>query len=173
MKTSFYNFLALWVLPGLVAGLVFLAIVLVTGALATTVWAMPDAIAQTMGIAAPAGYGFALVPVLIGIVVHLALSVVLGVIFTAFARWRHLHGWVLVVAAVLFVSVETFTALWVVMHNLLPAATFQFFLAAVPWWGSVLGHYMYAFILALLLILNPVAASWKSQKPSTPLEARG
>ncbi len=167
MKTSFFNALSRWVLPGLIAGAVFLVIVLVTGALATTVWAMPDAIAQTIGIAAPAGYGFALVPVVVGIAVHLALSIGLGAMFTAFVRWRRLHGWILVAAAVIFITIETPIALWVVMHTLLPATTFQFFLAAIPWWGSVLGHYLYALSLGLLLALSPSVAVWKSQRPTT------
>src|ERR687888_466652 len=96
MKKSFPNALSFWVLPGFIAGVVFLSIALITGALVTTFWAMPDAIAHALGIAAPAGYGFAPVPVLVGIAVHLAFSIGLGIIFTAFARWRQLHGWILV-----------------------------------------------------------------------------
>ncbi|HLZ56335.1 MAG TPA: hypothetical protein VKR06_05245 [Ktedonosporobacter sp.] len=172
MKTSFFNILSFWVLPGLIAGAVFLAVALITGALATSVWAMPDGIAQTIGIAAPADYSFALVPVLVGVAVHLALSIVLGAIFTAFARWLRLRGWVLVVAAIIFVTIETPVALWVVMYNLLPATTFHFFLGAIPWWGSVAGHYMYALILGLLLALNPLTADWKAQRPGTRLSAR-
>jgi hypothetical protein len=166
MKTTFFNALSLWVLPGLIAGTVFLMIALVTGALATTVWAMPDAIAQVLGIPAPAGYGFASLPVLVGIAVHLALSIGLGALFTAFARWRRLHGWTLVVAAFLFVSIETPIALWVVLHTMLPATTFNFFLAAIPWWGSVLGHYLYALTLSLLLALHPSTARKPQSSPT-------
>src|ERR1022692_3743436 len=101
MKTTFSNALSLWVLPGLIAGVVFLMTAFITGAFATTVWAMPDAIAQVIGISAPAGYGFAFGPVLIGIIVHLAFSIGLGAIFTVFAQWRRLHGWTIVVAAAL------------------------------------------------------------------------
>ena len=172
MKTSFFNSLSLWVLPGLIGGAVFLVIALVAGALSTTAWAMPDAIAETIGIAAPTGYDFAPVPVLVGVAVHLALSIGLGAIFTAFARWRQLHGWILVAATVIFITIETPIALWVVLHNLLSAATFHFFLAAIPLWGSVLGHYMYALILGLLLALNPFTTTWKPQQPTTPLGAR-
>lgn len=124
MKKSFPNVLSFWVLPGFIAGVVFLSIALVTGAMVTNFWAMPDAIAHVIGIAAPAGYGFALVPVLVGIVVHLVFSITLGVIFTAFARWRRLHGWVLVVVGVLFIMLETPIALWGVLHSLLPTTTF-------------------------------------------------
>lgn len=171
MKPPLFNALSLWVLPGLIAGSVFLVIVLVAGAFATTAWAMPDAIAQTIGIAAPGGYGFALVPVLVGIAVHLALSIGLGAMFTAFARWRRLHGWILVAAAVIFIAIETPTALWVVMHTLLPATTFHYYLAAIPVWGSVLGHCLYGLILGLLLVLNPFIATWRPQQPTARLGA--
>lgn len=173
MKTSSSNTLSLWVLPGLIAGVAFLIVALISGALTTTAWAMPIAIAHVLGIAVPAGYGFALVPFLVGVAVHLLLSIVLGVIFTALARWRHLHGWLLIVAALIFVSIETATAIWLVMHPLLSATTFQFFLGAIPLWGSVLGHYVYALVLALLLARNPLmAAAWKQQQPDAQLTAR-
>ena len=166
MKPSFFNSLALWVLPGLVAGVAFLTIALIAGAVTTTVWAMPDAIAQTVGIAAPAEYGFALVPVLAGIAIHLALSIGLGAVFAAFARWRRLHGWLLVVAAAIFITIETPVALWAVLHTLLPATTFHFYLAAIPLWGSLVGHYLYALILGLLLARSPFVVAWKAQQPT-------
>jgi len=52
MKKAFPNALSLWALPGLIAGIVFLSIALVTGAIVTNFWALPDAIAHTLGIAA-------------------------------------------------------------------------------------------------------------------------
>jgi len=173
MKTSFFNTLSLWVLPGLIAGVVFLAIAMGSGALSTTAWAMPDAIAQVLGIAAPTEYSFAPVPVLVGVAVHLAFSIVLGIMLVAFARGLRLHGWMLVVGAVILVTIETPIALWVVMHNLLPSTTFTYYLAAVPLWGSLLGHYMYALTLGLLLARNPLTATWKLQRPASRLGTRG
>lgn len=172
MKTSFSKALSLYVLPGLIAGAVFLAIALISGAVTTSVWAMPDGIARVVGIAAPAGYGFALVPVLIGVAVHLALSIALGALLAAVARLLRLHGWKLVVAAFILITVETPIALWIVMYNLLPASTFHFFLAAVPLWGSLLGHYMYALVLGLLLARSPFVAAWKTRQPVASLEAK-
>lgn len=163
MQTSLFHSIYRWSLPGLFAGVVFLAIAMLTGILSTTVWAMPEAIAQTMGVSAPIGYGFSLEPLLVGIVVHLVLSVVLGAIFIATALWLRLHGWVLVAAAVVFVSVETAVALWVVLHNILSATAFSYFLSAIPWWGSVLGHYAYALVLGLLLLFGPFALTRKPQ----------
>ena len=166
MKKSFSNTLSFWVLPGFIAGVVFLSIALLSGATTTNFWAMPDAIAYTIGIAAPAGYGFALEPVLVGITIHLAFSIALGVIFTAFARWRQLHGWLLVLAGVLFIMLETPIMLWGVLHSLLPTATFYYFLGALPWWGSVFGRCIYGLVLGL--VLNRFA-TWKPQEPSTLL----
>jgi hypothetical protein len=172
MKPSFFKLLSFWVLPGLIAGVVFLIVALISGALSTTVWAMPDGIARTVGVAAPARYGFAPVPVLVGVGIHLALSLGLGAIFAAFVSWRRLHGWLLVVAAFILVTIETPIALWVVLHNLLPAAAFQFFLAAIPLWGSVLGHYLYALILGTLLALHPFVSAWKPQQLRTQPDMR-
>ncbi len=164
MQTSLFHASLRWFLPGLIAGAVFLAIALLAGALSTTVWAMPEAIARTVGVSAPVGYGFALGPLLVGVVVHLALSIGLGAVFTATALWLRLHGWVLVAAAVVFVSVETAVALWVVLHTMLSATAFSYFLSAIPWWGSVLGHYAYALVLGLLLVFGPFALNRKSQR---------
>jgi hypothetical protein len=164
MKTSASNSFSFWVLPGLIAGVVFLVIAFVSGALSTTFWAMPDAIAQTVGVTAPANYSFAPVPVLVGVVVHLALSVGLGALFALLVRWWRLRGWMIILAAVIFVSVETATALWVVLFKVESAATFHFFLAAVPLWGSVLGHYVYALILGLFLLFHPSTSARKAQQ---------
>ena len=172
MKTSFSNTLSLWVLPGLISGAVFLAIALLAGALTTTVWAMPDAIAQALGIAAPADYGFALVPVLVGVTVHLTFSIGLAAIFTACVRRLRLHGWTLVVAGFILVNIETPVALWVVLHSVLSATTFHFLLAAIPFWGSALGRYTYGLLLGLLLALHPSTAAYKSQQPTVSLGTR-
>ena len=151
MKTSSFSSLSLWVLPGLTAGAVFLAVALLVSAFTTTVWAVPDSIAQAIGMAAPAGYGFALVPVVVGVAVHLAFSIGLGAIFTALAQRLQLHGWLLVAAAVTFIGIETPITLWGVLYHLLPATTFQYFLHALLFWGSFLGRMMYGLTLGLFL----------------------
>lgn len=164
MQTSLFHSTSRWFLPGLIAGLVFLAIAMLSGTFNTTVWAMPEGIAQTVGVNAPIGYGFALEPLLVGIVVHLLFSIALGAIFTALALRLRLHGWVLVVAAAVFVSVETAVALWVVLHTMLSASAFSYYLSAIPWWGSVFGHYAYALVLGLLLVFGPFALNQESQQ---------
>ena len=164
MQTSLFHSTSRWFLPGLIAGVVFLAVALLSGALSTTVWAMPEGIAQTVGVSAPIRYSFALGPLLVGVVVHLVLSIVLGAVFTALALWLRLHGWVLIAAAVVFVSVETAVALWVVLHNMVTPTVFSYFLSAIPWEGSVLGHYAYALVLGLLLVFGPFALNRKPQQ---------
>lgn len=90
----------------------FLFIVMVACALTTTAWAMPDGIAKAVGIDAPTGDGFAPVPLLVGVAIHLAVSIGLGATFTAIAYWRRLHGWVLVVGAMIFSVIESAIAIW-------------------------------------------------------------
>jgi hypothetical protein len=154
-------------LPGLIAGIVFLAVALLSGAISTTVWAMPEGIARTVGVSTPSGYDFALGPFLVGVVVHLVLSVLLGALFTAIVLRLRLQSWLLVVAAVVFVSIETAVALWVVLHTILSASAFSYFLSAIPWEGSVIGHYAYALVLGLLLVYGPFAQSSKQQPQIT------
>jgi hypothetical protein len=65
-----------------------------------------------------------------------------------------------------FITLETPTVLWGVLHSLLPTTTFFYFLGALPWWGSVFGRCMYGLVLGLLL--NRFA-TWKHQEPATQL----
>ncbi len=157
MKTSLYSSTARWIMPGLIAGLVFLAIVLLSGVYSTTLWAMPEGIARTVGVSASAGYSFSFVPVFIGVVVHLVLSIALGALFTALALKMRLHGWMLVVAAAVFVSSATGFALCGFLHVIASSATCSYFWAASTGWGSVIGHYAYALVLGLLLMVGPYA----------------
>ncbi|HEY0753637.1 MAG TPA: hypothetical protein VGD98_06715 [Ktedonobacteraceae bacterium] len=163
-KASLFKTTSSWFLPGLIAGLVFLASALISGAVSTTVWAMPEAIARAVGMSVPADYSLALGPLLVGVAVHLAISLALGVLFVALTGRLRLRGWLLMLVAVIFGAAEPAVALWVVMHNLLPASTFNFFLDAIPLWGSVLGHSMYGLVLGLLLTFGPWAFAAKPQQ---------
>src|SRR5947199_295565 len=79
----------------LVAGAAFLAVVLIAGALVTTAWAVPDAIAAVLGVGTR-GYPFQTVPVLVGIAAHLTVSMILGVGYLVIARRLRLRGGLLV-----------------------------------------------------------------------------
>ena len=139
-----------WLLPGLVAGVAFLGMAMVGGSLATTAWAMPDAIAAAVGLDIH-GYGLQLVPVLVGVAVHLTISMTLGVIYTGIARRLRLRGLRLVVGAMLFSGLETPISIWVVLHTVLPSSTFHFFLGAIPFWASIAGRNLYGLVLGLAL----------------------
>ncbi len=133
-------------LPGLVGGVAFLAVVVCGGALVGRPLALPDAIAAVVGVHTN-GYPVRLVPALIGVGTHLAVSVGLGVLYLVIAHRLRLQGWWLVLGGWLFSGVETPISLWVVLHTVLPQATFGYFLDAVPFWVSFLGHTVYGLAL--------------------------
>jgi hypothetical protein len=138
-----------WAMPGLVAGVAFLAIAMLTGAVTSTAWAMPDGIAKAVGVSAPGGYGLAAGPLLVGIAVHLTTSVLLGALFIAIVDRLRLRGRFVVAAAVVFSAVEPAIAIWVVLHTVLPHDAFRIFLTAIPVWASLLGHLGYGVVLGL------------------------
>ncbi len=74
-----------WILPGLIAGLVFAMWAMVVGLFTSTLWAPPQGIAQSIGIGSP-GHNFQPVPFVVGLVGHMMNSIVLGVVFIAIAR---------------------------------------------------------------------------------------
>jgi RsiW-degrading membrane proteinase PrsW (M82 family) len=145
----------------LVAGLAFLVVVMVAGALATTPWAVPDAIAAVLGFGTN-GYRFQAVPVLVGIAGHLTVSVILGVGYLAAARRLRLRRGLLVVGAWLFSGVETPVSLWGVLHTVLTHQTFDYYLRAIPFWASFLGHTTYGIVLGLMAAwLGPVGRHFR------------
>jgi hypothetical protein len=141
-----------WLLPGLVAGLAFLAVEILVGTFTTTPWAMPDAVADVLGVATH-GYRLGLVPLIVGVTAHLAVSTALGVGYLAIADRLHLRGGWLVVGAWIFSGVETPVSLWGVLHTVLPPQTFDYFLHAVPFWASFLGRNTYGVVLGAVAVL--------------------
>jgi hypothetical protein len=147
-------------LPGLVAGLAFLAVAMVAGMSTTTAWGMPDAIAAAVGIPVR-GYGFQPLPVVVGVAVHLTVSMMLGALYQAIAQRLHLHRGRLVFGAWLFSGLETPVSIWGVLHTVLPASTFRFFLGALPFWASLAGRHAYGLVLGLAIAMmqqSPVPA---------------
>jgi hypothetical protein len=140
------------VLPGLVGGVAFLAVVVFGGALVHRPWALPDAVAAVLGVHTR-GYPARLVPALTGVGTHLAVSVILGVLYLAIARRLRLRGWWLVFGGWLFSGVETPVSLWGILHTVVSHATFGYFLDAVPFWVSFLGHTVYGLALGGLAVL--------------------
>jgi hypothetical protein len=140
-----------WLLPGLVAGVAFLAVVVAAGALDTSVWAVPDGIAAVLGVGSR-GYRYQGAAVLVGVAAHLAVSVLLGVLYLAIARRLRLRGALLVLGAWLFSGIETPVSLWGVVHTIVSGSTFHYYLDAVPFWASFLGHTVYGLVLGLMSV---------------------
>jgi hypothetical protein len=142
-----------WVLPGLGAGAAFLAFEMLVGAATTTAWSFPQSIVQTIGLAAPTS---ALDPsaLLLGIAIHMAFSVALGVIFIALARRVGLRGaGRLLVAGVLFMWAESAISIWAVLHTLFPSTLYIIF-SAVPFWASIVGRSAFGLVLGSLVALR-------------------
>ena len=137
-----------WVLPGLAAGPAFLGFEMLVGSISTSIWAFPQAVAQTIGIGSPTQ---ALAPesLLAGIAIHLAFSVGLGILFVAIAERFSLTGRTLVAAGVFFMWAESAISIWLVLHTLVPD-TLPVLLGAVPFWASFLGRSAFGVILALM-----------------------
>ncbi len=135
-----------WVTPGLVAGAAFLGFEVAAGAFSTSAWAFPQSIAQTIGLGA-ATAAFDPLETGLGVAIHLAFSVGLGVLFVQIARLLGLAGWKLVVAGVLFMWAESAVSIWLVLHTLFPS-TLPLLFAAVPFWASFVGRTGFGVVLA-------------------------
>lgn len=144
-----------WILPGLIAGMVFAVWVMAVGIFSSNLWAPPQGLAQSVGIGT-AGHSFQPVPFIAGLVGHLLGSVVLGVAFIATNRtllclrgpWAVIGGmfWGLVIYAGM---------VWVVLRGLL-ASTSQSFLTATPEWSLIAGHLIFGAVLGTLVAYGPL-----------------
>jgi hypothetical protein len=113
----------------------------------------PQAIVQTIGLAAPTT---TLDPsaLLLGMTIHMAFSVALGVIFIALARRLALRGTVhLLVAGMLFMWAESTISIWAVLHTLFPS-TLHILFSAVPFWASIVGRSCFGLVLAGFVCLR-------------------
>jgi hypothetical protein len=127
-----------WLVPGLAAGVVFLAFEMLAGAVSTSAWQFPEAIAQTIGIGTPTT---ALQPasLVAGIGIHFVFSVALGVVFVTIAHRLRLSGTRLLIGAIIFMYAESAISIWAVLHTFFPT-TLPVLLGAVPFWASLLGR---------------------------------
>jgi hypothetical protein len=130
-----------------VAGAAFLGIELLAGAFSTTVWAFPQSIPQTANLTAPTS---ALDPVALalGVAIHFAFSVGLGLVFIALANRLGLRSTrSLLLAGVLFMWAESGISIWAVIHTLFPA-NMSILFSAVPFWASFAGRTAFGLVLA-------------------------
>ena len=143
-----------WVLPGLIAGLVFAMWAMVVGLLTSTLWAPPQGIAQSIGVGSP-GHNFQLVPFVAGLMGHMMNSIVLGAIFIAIARAIRLQGLVAVVGSMVYGVIVYAAMYWVLPRGVL-SSTSASFLSANPDWSWVAAHLMFGVVLGALAAYGPL-----------------
>jgi hypothetical protein len=143
-----------WILPGLIAGLVFAMWAMVVGLFTSTLWAPPQGIAQSIGIGSP-GHDFQLVPVLVGLMGHMMNSIVLGVVFIALARAIRLHGPAAVVGGMVYGVIVYAGMYWVLLRGVL-SSTSGSFLSANPEWSWIAAHLMFGVVLGALAAYGPL-----------------
>ena len=154
-----------WVLPGLIAGLVFAMWAMVVGLFTSTLWAPPQGIAQSIGIGS-AGHDFQLVPFVAGLMGHMMNSIVLGAIFIAIARAVRLQGPVAVVGGMVYGVIVYAAMYWVLLRGVL-SSTSASFLSANPEWSWVAAHLMFGVVLGALAAYGPLRSLYgQTARPS-------
>jgi hypothetical protein len=146
----------MWILPGLIGGLVFAMWAMIVGIFTSNLWAPPQGIGQAVGIGHQ-GHDFQIVPLIAGLIGHMMNSVILGAIFIAVAMALRLRGVVLVVAGMVWGLIVYAVMYWVVLRGLL-SATSGSFLSANPEWSWVVGHLMFGAVLGALVAYGPFAS---------------
>ena len=145
---------ARWILPGLIAGLVFAMWAMMVGLFTSNMWAPPQGIAQSIGIGAQ-GHAFQIVPFVAGLMGHMMNSIVIGIIFIAIARALHVRGVNAVVGGMVYGLVVYGVMYWVLLRGLL-ATTSASFLSANPEWSWVAAHPMFGVVLGALVAYGPL-----------------
>ena len=143
-----------WVLPGLIAGLLFAIWAMVVGVFTSTLWAAPQGIAQSIGIGS-AGHNFQLFPFLAGLVGHMINSIVLGVIFIAIASALRLQGIAAVVGGIVYGVIVYLFMFRVVLRGVL-SSTSGSLLSANPEWSWVVSHLIFGVVLGALAAYGPL-----------------
>lgn len=143
-----------WILPGLMAGLVFAMWAMVVGLFTSTFWAPPQGIAQSIGIGSP-GHNFQLAPLVAGLIGHMMNSIVFGVIFIAVARAVRLNGPLAVVAGMAYSAIVYVAMYWVLLRGVLNSTSASF-LSANPEWSWMAAHLMFGVVLGTLAAYGPL-----------------
>lgn len=145
---------ARWILPGLIAGLVFAMWAMVVGLFTSDLWAPPQGIAQSIGIGAQ-GHDFQPVPFVAGLMGHMMNSAILGIVFIAIARTLHLRLVASVMGGMVYGLIVYGAMYWVVLRGLL-ASTSASFLSANPEWSWIAAHLMFGVVLGALVAYGPL-----------------
>jgi hypothetical protein len=161
--------LADWVVPGLVAGLMFAMFAMVVGIFTSTLWAAPQGIAQAIGVG-PNGHDFQVVPFVLGLMGHMMNSIVIGAIFVALVRAARPSAIVTAMGGLVYGLVVYAVMYWVLLRNvftLWAAGGVQSFLSSNPEWAWVVGHMVFGMVLGGLLAYGPgrLAAAPRAGQP--------
>jgi hypothetical protein len=154
-----------WILPGLIAGLVFAMWAMVVGLFTSTLWAPPQGIAQSIGVGSP-GHNLQLVPLVVGLMGHMMNSIVIGVIFIAIARAIQLHGPASAVGGMVYGVIVYVGMYWVVLRGVL-SSTSGSFLSANPEWSWIAAHLMFGVVLGALAAYGPLRTLFGQAARST------
>ncbi len=153
-KESRGRLAARWILPGLIAGMVFAMWAMVVGIFASNLWAPPQGIAQSVGIGSQ-GHNFQPVPFVLGLMGHMMNSVIIGIIFITIARAVHLHGVAAVIGGMGW-GVIAYVGMYRVVLRVLLASPSASFHSATPEWSWIAGHLMYGVALGALVAYGPL-----------------
>jgi hypothetical protein len=135
--------------PGLAAGAAFLGFEMLAGAFSTSLWAFPQSIPQTVGLTMPTA-SLDPVALVLGVAIHFAFSVGLGLVFISLAQRLGLRSTrSLLIAGVLFMWAESGVSIWAVIHTLFPSNMTILF-SAVPFWASFTGRTAFGLVVAAL-----------------------
>ena len=143
-----------WILPGLIAGLVFAMWAMMVGLFTSTLWAAPQGIAQSVGIGSQ-GHDFQAIPFLVGLMGHMMNSIVIGVVFVVLARAMHLRGMAALIGGMMLGLIAYGAMFWVLLRGML-ASTSGSFLSANPEWSWIVGHLMFGVVLGGLVAYGPL-----------------
>ena len=143
-----------WVVPGLIAGLVFAMWAMLVGLFTSTLWAPPQGIAQSIGIGSPS-HDFQLVPFVVGLMGHMMNSIMIGVIFIAIARALRLNGPAAVAGGMVYGAAVYAAMYWVLLRGVL-GSTSASFLSANPEWSWIVAHLMFGVVVGALAAYGPM-----------------
>jgi hypothetical protein len=139
---------------GVIAGLPLAAWLMLVGIFASTLWALPQGIAQAVGIGHP-GHDFQLVPFILGVMGHVVNSVILGLVFLGVVAIVNVRGRAVVLVGTVYGIVAYEIIYWALLSGLL-SGTSSSFLSAVPQWAMIIGHLMFGAVLGLLFAYGPL-----------------
>jgi len=144
-------------IAGLIAGMVLAMWAMIIGAFTpgSGLLAPPQGIAQALGIGVP-GHQVQAVPVIVGLMLHMMNSAVLGIVFALLVA--KLAPAAKIVAGMMFGIAVYVISFYAILRGVL-SANAESFLTANPTWSWFVAHLMFGVALGGLLAYGPLALS--------------